>query len=187
MIYLDLFLSFFQIGILSFGGGYAALPLIQSQVVSSHHWLSMNEFADVITISQMTPGPIAINAASFVGVKTGGFLGALVATFGCVLPSLLIVMSLAYFYYKYRSLNTVQGVLNGLRPAVVAMIASAGLALVTLAFWTNGKPSIKFQDLDVAAVVIFLGALLILRRWKVNPIIIMLAAGIIGGGYYFFA
>ena len=186
MIYLELFWSFFQIGILSFGGGYAALPLIQNQVVSGHQWLSMTEFADVVTISQMTPGPIAINAASFVGVKVGGVLGAIVATFGCIFPSILIVLCLAYFYYKYRNLTMVQGVLNGLRPAVVAMIASAGLALVSLAFWTNGKVSIQFQDLDMAAIVIFLIALLILRRWKTNPIIIMLMAGVIGGGYYFF-
>lgn len=87
MIYLQLFLSFFQIGLFSFGGGYAAMPLIQGQVVQGHGWLSMSEFTDLITISQMTPGPIAVNSATFVGIKIAGVPGALAATFGCILPS----------------------------------------------------------------------------------------------------
>ena len=186
MSYLKLFWSFFQIGLFSFGGGYAALPLIQDQVVTGHHWLTMKEFADVITISQMTPGPIAINSASFVGVKVGGVLGAMVATLGCVLPSLIIVLCLAYFYYRYRNLSTVQGVLNGLRPAVVAMIAAAGFALVELAIWTTGKFSFNISTIDVAAVILFIVGLVILRKWKVNPILIMVGAGIIGGIYYYF-
>ena len=186
MSYLKLFWSFFQIGLFSFGGGYAALPLIQDQVVTGHHWLTMKEFADVITISQMTPGPIAINSASFVGVKVGGVLGAMVATLGCVLPSLIIVLCLAYFYYRYRNLSTVQGVLNGLRPAVVAMIAAAGFALVELAIWTTGKFSFNISTIDVAAVILFIVGLVILRKWKVNAILIMAGAGIIGGIYYYF-
>lgn len=186
MSYLKLFWSFFQIGLFSFGGGYAALPLIQDQVVTGHHWLTMKEFADVITISQMTPGPIAINSASFVGVKVGGVFGAMVATLGCVLPSLIIVLCLAYFYYRYRNLSTVQGVLNGLRPAVVAMIAAAGFALVELAIWTTGKFNLNISTIDVAAVLLFIVGLVILRKWKVNPILIMVGAGIIGGIYYYF-
>ena len=87
MIYLQLFWSFFQIGLFSFGGGYAALPLIQTQVVDLHHWLSMSEFMDLITISQMTPGPIAINSATFVGIQIAGPWGAVVSTLGCILPS----------------------------------------------------------------------------------------------------
>ena len=87
MIYWQLFLSFLQIGMFSFGGGYAALPLIQEQVVTQHGWLSRSEFTDLITISQMTPGPIAVNSATFVGIRLAGFLGALAATFGCILPS----------------------------------------------------------------------------------------------------
>lgn len=180
MIYLELFWSFFQIGLFSFGGGYAAMPLIQNQVVDMNGWLSMSEFADVITISQMTPGPIGINAATFVGLRIGGIQGAIAATIGCVLPSCVIVLSLAYIYYKYRGLATVQGVLNGLRPAVIAMIASAGLALMILAFW-NGKSSASNRgDIDFVAVVIFAIAFLILRKWKANPIHVMIGAGVIG-------
>ena len=121
MIYLELFLSFLQIGLFSFGGGYAAMPLIQGQVVNGHHWLSMTEFTDLITISQMTPGPIAVNSATFVGIRIAGIPGALVATLGCILPSCLIVTLIASFYLKYRNLSVFQSVLATLRPAVVAM------------------------------------------------------------------
>ncbi len=180
MIYLKLFWSFFQIGLFSFGGGYAAMPLIQNQVVSINGWLTMSEFADVITISQMTPGPIGINAATFVGLRIGGIQGAIVATTGCVLPSCVIVLSLACVYYKYRGLATVQGVLNGLRPAVIAMIASAGLALVILAFWNGKGMTSNIDGIDYVAVVIFAIAFMILRKWKVNPIHVMIGAGVIG-------
>ena len=135
MIYLQLFLSFLQIGLFSFGGGYAAMPLIQEQVVSMHNWLSMAEFTDLITISQMTPGPIAINSATFVGIKIAGIPGALVATLGCILPSCIIVTVIAKLYLRYRELDMLQGILNSLRPAVVAMIASAGISILITAFW----------------------------------------------------
>ena len=114
MLYLQLFWSFFQIGLFSIGGGYAAMPLIQNQVVDLHHWLTLSEFTDLITISQMTPGPIAINSATFVGIRIGGVGGALVSTLGCILPSLIIVMTLAYFYTKYKNIAVIQGVLSGL-------------------------------------------------------------------------
>ena len=104
MIYLELFWSFLQIGLFSFGGGYAALPLIQQQVVDNHAWLSMTEFTNLITISQMTPGPIAINSATFVGIKIAGIPGAVVATLGCVLPSCIIVTIIAKLYLKYRNM-----------------------------------------------------------------------------------
>ena len=96
MIYIQLFLSFLQIGAFSFGGGYAAMPLIQSQIVNLHHWLDFKEFTDLITISQMTPGPIAINSATFVGTKIAGIPGAIAATLGCILPSCILVTIIAY-------------------------------------------------------------------------------------------
>ena len=137
MIYFQLFLSFFQIGLLSFGGGYAAMPLIQGQVVQGHGWLSMSEFTDLITISQMTPGPIAVNSATFVGIKIAGIPGALVATFGCILPSCILVTLLAKLYLKYREMAMLQGILHSLRPAVVAMIGSAGISILVTAFWSS--------------------------------------------------
>ena len=135
MILLELFWSFFQIGCFSIGGGYAAMPLIQHQVVDLHPWLSMQQFADIMTIAEMTPGPIAINSATFVGIQVAGLPGAIVATIGCVFPSCVIVMTLAYVYYRFRGLSIVQGVLAGLRPAVVAMIASAGISLLVMALY----------------------------------------------------
>ena len=111
---LQLFWSFFQVGLFSFGGGYAAMPLIQAQVVDLHGWLNMTEFADIITISQMTPGPIAINSATFVGMRIAGVAGALVATVGCVLPSCIVSLLLAKLYLKYRSLDLIHGALGGL-------------------------------------------------------------------------
>lgn len=112
MMYIQLFLSFFQISLFSFGGGYAALPLIQGQVVNVHHWLSMTEFTDLITISQMTPGPIAINAATFVGMKLTGMPGAVVATLGYITPSCIIVTIIAKLYLKYREMDMLQGILG---------------------------------------------------------------------------
>jgi len=117
MIYFQLFLSFLQIGAFSFGGGYAAMPLIQNQVVTLHGWLNLAEFTDLVTISQMTPGPIAINAATFVGTRIAGTPGALAATIGCVLPSCILVTLLAKIYLKYRNLSLIQGVLKSQRHA----------------------------------------------------------------------
>lgn len=180
MILLKLFWSFFQIGLFSIGGGYAAMPIIQHQIVDLNHWLNMSEFADVITISQMTPGPIAINSATFVGLRIAGFGGAIIATLGCVLPSLIIVLVLAAAYYKYRSLSMMQGILGGMRPAVVAMIASAGLTLLILAFW-NGQPaSLDISTIDFVAIVLFLSCMIVLRKKKSSPILVMASAGIVG-------
>ena len=111
----QLFLSFMQVGMFSIGGGYAAMPFIRSQVVSLHGWLTMSEFTDLVTIAEMTPGPIAVNAATFVGNRLAGFTGAIVATMGCILPSCLIVSLLAYLYRKYRQMDMLQNVLTCLR------------------------------------------------------------------------
>lgn len=105
MIYLELLWSFLQIGLFSIGGGYAAMPLIQQQVVDLHPWLTMTQFADIMAIAEMTPGPIAINAATFVGIQVAGIPGALAATLGCVLPSCVIVLTLAWAYYRFRGLS----------------------------------------------------------------------------------
>ena len=104
-VLLELFWSFFQIGLFSVGGGYAAMPLIQHQVVDLHGWMTMQEFIDIITISQMTPGPIAINSATFVGIQIAGLPGAIIATLGCVFPSCVIVLTLAWVYFRYRNLS----------------------------------------------------------------------------------
>lgn len=175
MIYLQLFLSFLKVGMFSVGGGYAAMPLIQSEAVSGYGWLTMSEFTDLITIAEMTPGPIAVNSATFVGIRVAGGLGAVVATFGCILPSCIIVSILSCIYFKYRNLSFLQSVLNSLRPAVVALIASAGLSILKSVAFSAGKYDIA--GLNVEKIVIFITAFIVLRRWKVNPILVMTVCG----------
>lgn len=181
MIYLQLFLSFLQIGAFSFGGGYAAMPLIQNQVVQLHPWLSQSEFTDLITISQMTPGPIAVNSATFVGTRIAGVPGALAATAGCVLPSCILVTILAKIYLKYRNLSLLQGILKSLRPAVIAMIAAAGVSILVTAFFGNtgpvSHPAPLLSQTNFRAIGIFLISLLLLAKYKMNPIHVMLFSG----------
>ena len=184
MIYLRLFWSFLQIGLFSIGGGYAAMPLIQSQVVDAHSWLTMTQFADIMTIAEMTPGPIAINAATFVGIQIAGLPGAIAATVGCVFPSCIIVLTLAYVYYHYRGLNMVQGVLAGLRPAVIAMITSAGISLFILAIYGQRMLPSDLTAFDGIAAVIFTIGFLVLRKWKPSPIWIMVGSGVAGAILY---
>lgn len=186
MIYLELLWSFFQIGLFSIGGGYAAMPLIQRQVVDAHSWLTMTQFADIMTIAEMTPGPIAINSATFVGIQVAGIPGAIIATVGCVLPSCVIVMALAYIYYRFRGLTMVQGVLAGLKPAVVAMIASAGLSLMILSFYGQRTLPADVSQINYISVLIFGTGLFVLRKWKVNPIFVLIGAGAIGVLLYSF-
>lgn len=180
MIYLALFWSFFQIGLFSIGGGYAAMPLIQNQVVDIHSWLTMTQFADIMTIAEMTPGPIAINSATFVGTQIAGLPGAIVATVGCVFPSCVIVMTLAYIYYRFRGLNMVGGILAGLRPAVIAMIASAGISLLILAIYGQRTLPSDLKSVDIIACVIFAVGVVILRKWKPNPLWVMAGSGVAG-------
>lgn len=184
MIYLQLFWSFFQIGLFSFGGGLAALPLIQNQVVDIHGWLTLSEFADLISISEMTPGPIAINSATFVGTQIAGLRGALIATFGSILPACLIVSLLAWLYARYKEVTVIKGVLAGLRPTVVALILSAGLSILALSFLGQDRFTGNLMSLDFIAVIIFIAGLILLRKLKIQPIMILLGSGIIGGACY---
>lgn len=184
MIYIHLFWSFLQIGLFSFGGGYAAMPLIQNQVVDIYHWLSIAEFSDLVTISQMTPGPIAINSATFVGMKVAGIQGAIIATIGCILPSCILVTILAYVYMKYRHLKTIQDILKMLRPAVVSLIATAGLSIIISAFFKDNN--ISFDMLKIQMMMIFGVCLYLLFKKKMNPILVMLLAGVLNMIYRIF-
>lgn len=171
MIFLQLFISFLQIGAFSFGGGYAAMPLIQEQVVTIHHWLTISEFNDLVTLSQMTPGPIAINAATFVGEKTAGFLGAICATVGCILPSCLLVMGIACFYLKYKHLHQLTDSLYYLKGAVIALIASAGITILSSSIFIENK-------IRIDKIGLFMVCLYLLMKKKMNPILVMLLSGL---------
>lgn len=176
MIYWQLFLSFIQVGAFAVGGGYAAMPLIQGQVVTAHHWLTMSEFTDLVTIAEMTPGPIALNAATFVGNQTAGLPGAIVATAGCILPSCVIVSLLAFVYYRYKNVSLLQSVLASLRPAVVALIASAGLSILRqVAFGGQGA---ALANVNVTGLVLFAIAFVALQKFKCNPILVMVLCGV---------
>lgn len=180
MIYLQIFFSFVQIGLFSIGGGYASIPLIQNEIVEIHHWLTLSEFTDLITIAGMTPGPIAINAATFVGLRISGLGGAVVATVGYVIPSYIIVSILAFFYCKYRNLSIARGVLSSLRPAVVALIASAGLSIFILSVWGESGFSLNKSNIDYIAIILFLAAMFTIRKFKIDPIFIIGGSGLAG-------
>ena len=175
MIYLQLFFSFLQVGLFSVGGGYAAMPLIEYQVVDLHGWLTVKELGDLVTIAEMTPGPIAVNAATFIGTRFAGPGGALAATFGAILPSMLLLSLLYHVYARCREMPLMQGILSALRPVVVALIASALLSILRVALFSG--TAISLQAVDVLNLVLFLGALYALRRRHVNPILAMMVCG----------
>ena len=175
MIYLELFLGFIKVGLFSIGGGYAAMPLIQSVVVDKYAWLTMSEFTDLVTIAEMTPGPIAINGATFAGMRVAGALGAIVATLGSILPSLIIVSLLFFIYYKYKTLSAMQTVLGSLRPAVVALIASAGLTILLGVIF--GFAGISLESVNIVAAVLFVLAFAAIRKLKISPVLAMLICG----------
>ena len=160
MILLQLFWSFLQIGLFSFGGGYAAMPLIQAQIVTQHGWLGMAEFTDLVTISQMTPGPIAINAATFVGLRVAGVSGALAATVGCMLPSCVLVTLLARLFAIYRRAPVTVFLLCGIFP----LVPGAGIYYTAyyFIFGFSGMMVQKGIETVKVAVAIALGITLVL-------------------------
>ena len=182
-------ITFFQIGLFTYGGGYAALPLIKYHCVDKMHWLTMTEFNDILTISQMTPGPIGINSATFTGYTVAGLGGAFCSTIFNVLPSFVIVVILAKVYYKYRSLDWMRGIMLGLNPAFVAMIASAGLSVVfTSVFSDTGAQYIirginliiSSIDVNVLSIVLFAIGFFIIRKFRLGPVTMMIGTGFFG-------
>ncbi len=169
---LKLYISFFKIGLLSFGGGLASLAIIKEEIVNNQNWLTLNEFTDIITISQMTAGPIAINSATFVGTKLYGILGAIVATLGSITPAILIISMISCIYYRYKKMIVIKKILYSLRAAIVALIFSAGIFIFKLALFDNG--------INYVGLAIFIGALSINKFSKVPPMVVMLLSGFLG-------
>ncbi|HOI90393.1 MAG TPA: chromate transporter [Candidatus Rifleibacterium sp.] len=169
-IYLDLFIVFFKIGLFGFGGGYAMLPLIQHEVVSEpHKWLSMADFTDIVAISQMTPGPIAINSATYVGYTVSGSVwGAVVATFAVCLPPLVIMLLISKFYLRFRENHYMEMIFAGLKPAIIGLITAAALTLMN-----------SHNFIDYKSIVIFV-AVFIATLFKIDPIKLIIVAGISG-------
>ncbi|MGQ9473350.1 MAG: chromate transporter [Candidatus Caldatribacteriaceae bacterium] len=167
--YWMLFLAFLRVGFFSFGGGLAALPLIEKEVVEGFSWLSQQEFLELVTLSELTPGPIAINSATFTGFKVGGMLGAVVATSAFCLPSFLLVMVVLRFLFYFQDSPLINKFLRGLRPAVLALLSSVAYSFV-----------LRGVD-DLFAIFLFGGGLLFLIRIKkLSPMILLLLAGFLG-------
>ncbi len=173
-----LFFSFVQVGLFSVGGGYAAIPLIENQIVDTHQLMTLEEFTDLITIAEMTPGPISINSATFVGIRLAGIPGALICTLGCILPSFFICLALAHFYYKYRQIDGMQKILAAMRPGVVALIASAGLSILLLGIFKSADYS--FTNLRYIECGLFALAFFLLRKYRPNAILIIFGTGVLG-------
>ena len=180
MLLLKLFFAFIQVGMFSVGGGYAAIPLIQEQIVNIYGLMSMEEFSDLITVAEMTPGPISINSATLVGMRLAGIPGVLLCSIGCIIPSFCICLTLAHFYYKYRTVSGVQVVLGSLRPAVVALIGSAGASILMLGLFQTDIKNVVLGNIRLVELGIFVIALFILRKFKVSAISIILGSGVAG-------
>lgn len=183
MIFLQLFYTFFKIGLFGFGGGYAMISMIQGEVVTRHEWLSSNEFTDIIAISQMTPGPIGINSATYVGysavVNAGyshavGILGSTIATVSVVLPSFILMVLISKFFLKYQKHPIIASVFEGLRPGVVGLLAAAALVLMN-------RENFGTYNLQIlTSIILFAGTFIASYRYKVNPILLIVICGIIG-------
>lgn len=180
MLLLTLFWAFIQVGLFSVGGGYAAIPLIREQIVNIHKVMTLEEFSDLITVAEMTPGPISINSATFVGMRISGIPGVILCSIGCIIPSFCICLILAHFYYKYRSVKGVQIVLGAMRPAVVALIGSAGASILMLGLFQAELKEIVLSNIRVVELIIFVIALFLLRKFKMNAITIILGSGVVG-------
>lgn len=183
MIFLQLFYTFFKIGLFGFGGGYAMISMIQGEVVTRHEWLSSTEFTDIIAISQMTPGPIGINSATYVGysavVNAGyshviGILGSVVATVSVVLPSFILMVLISKFFLKYQKHPIIASVFKGLRPGVVGLLAAAALVLM------NGENFGTYNWQILTSILLFAGTFIASYRYKVNPILLIVICGFIG-------
>ncbi|MDO4357832.1 MAG: chromate transporter [Clostridia bacterium] len=179
MIYLELFWTFFKIGLFTFGGGYAMLPLIQVEV-AAHGWMSAESLVNFVAISESTPGPFAINISTYVGMETGGLFGAFCSTSGVVLPSFVIILIVAQCYEKFKKSRVVMGCMSGLRPAVVGMIAAAILSVGQTVFFPQGValPTIATWPF-LTSLVIFVPSFVLVFK-KVHPILVILLAAAMG-------
>jgi chromate transporter len=173
MIYLQLFISYLKIGFFGFGGGYAMLSLIQNEIVEQRGWLTMSQFADIVAVSQITPGPIAINSATYIGYTVAGFGGSIVATFAVCLPSLTLMLFLTRFFLRHRENRFIQSVVKAVGPVVVGMIASAALLMM---FPVSGKNE---NFVDVWSWILFAACLYGSYR-KVNPILMIILSAAVG-------
>lgn len=176
---LDLFLTFFKIGLFTFGGGYAMLPMVEDEVIR-RNWMTMSELVNFTAVSESTPGPFAVNVATFIGAHTAGFAGAVCATLGVVLPSFLIILIISKGYQKFRDSHVVKGIMSGLRPAVVGLIGDAAVSVGANVFiGSASEPAVSAGQFWMS-LIIFAGASYLVIRKKIHPILVILIAAGIG-------
>lgn len=181
MLYLELFLNFMLIGALSFGGGYGTLTLIEEVAVERCGWITHEQLYDLITLSEVTPGPIALNAASFTGHTAGGFLGSVAATVGCVLPSCAFMALLTYIYTKYKKNGAVVSVVDSVKSSVCSLVFAAFMTVfLPVCFGVTSLAEFSGGRVDAAALLIFAGALVLCRTKRISPVFIILLSGICG-------
>lgn len=187
MIYLELFFAYLQIGLFSIGGGHASIPVAQSVVVDAMGWLNLKEFTDMITISEMTPGPFSVNSATYVGLKMAGILGGIISTLGFLLPSVAVCLSIYLLIRRFKNARMVDGFMQGIRPAVSGVISSAGLTILIFAvFGANTFSAFKTAfSFDWINLILGVGTFVLIRKTKVNPILMILLTGIVGGTIYY--
>ncbi len=179
MIYLELFLTFLKIGAFTFGGGYAMLPLIQSEV-AAHGWLDEKALVDFIAVSESTPGPFAVNVSTYVGAEVGGVLGSLCATLGVVFPSFVIILLVAKCFEKFRESTVVKGCMSGLKPAVVGLIGAAVISVGKTVFIHDGASLAVFADASFYVSLVIFALSVVLAFKKLHPIIIICASALLG-------
>lgn len=179
MIYIKLFLTFFKIGIFTFGGGYAMLPLIEEEMIA-HKWMAIEDLVNFIAVSESTPGPFAINISTYVGSQVGGVFGSVCATLGVVLPSFIIILIVAKCYEKFKTSHVVMGCMTGLKPAVIGLIGSAALSIALTVFAPLGFNLEILQSVDFYVSLIICALSVVLVFKKVHPIFIICLSAVLG-------
>ncbi len=176
----ELLFTFMKIGALSFGGGYAMIPFLQQESVG-REWLTVSEFTDIVAISQITPGPVAVNMATFVGYTQASVLGSLFATLGVCIPSFVIITTLVKFFVKFAEKQIIKNIFFGLRPAVTGLIFSSAFLIAFLEFFPNSESlSLDLTIINYKSIIIFVGMFICMYKFKLNPIIAILISAIIG-------
>jgi len=187
LIYLKLFFTFLKIGLFSFGGGYAMIPMIESEI-EGNGWLSSAEFIDIIAISEMTPGPIAVNSATFVGHKAAGFLGGFIATIGVAIPSLVLILIISKYFYRFQNHPLNSAIFYGIRPVIVGLIVTAAIFVSETAIFRDSLSMDLIRKvfrqprevLNIEGILIFVISLIALKKFKLHPILAIVLSGVMG-------
>lgn len=184
MILIDLFVHFFMIGLFTFGGGYSSVPMIEQFAVEMRGYITHDELSSIFSISEITPGPFCINCATFVGSKTAGVAGAIAATFSFILPSIIIMLAIAYIYIKYKDGTAMKNIFKITNACIVASLSVTAINIIANAIFFNSKIGIAFTNVDIWGVLLFIAACIALKCFKISPIFVVLGTSILGAIVY---